>query len=419
MSEPAASSTAPVLDFSDPKFISDPYPTFRMLRERAPISRALLGMWTLSRHADIAAVLKDGRFGHDFEGRISGSRRQARMLGEPVFRMRGYSMVVRDPPDHTRLRGLVAKAFTARRVESMRPRIEVLVDALLGKLIPDGRMDVVNDLAQLIPATVMCDMLGIAEADRAKLFSHHRVAARSLDPTPMTRAELDEANTIVTGNRRFFEDLFRRRAGQGGEDLISALLEARDEHNGRLSDEELAANIMLLFGAGQETTTNLIAIGLLALHRHADQWQRLLAEPDLAANAVDELLRFDSSVQLTGRKAFCDLNIGPENTRIKRGETVICLLGAANRDPAVYSDPEKLDITRTGIRHLSFGGGVHHCLGAQLARLEAEIVFRKLAERMPTLVLDNIDSPVWRSTMTLRGLVALPARWRPQSSEIR
>ena len=399
----------PLLDLSDPRFLADPYPFYRLLRERAPVWRAPTGLWVLSRHSDIAAVLKDPRFGHDFENKLSDPRSRDDLLEEPVFRGLRLSMLVRDPPDHTRLRGLVAKAFTARRLEAMRPRIAALVEALLDAVEPQGRMDAIADFARPLPVLVICDLLGIPEADRPRFLGGYRVSGRALDPTPMTREELDEVNAIAVRNRGYFEDLFERRRDADGDDLISALLHVRDEQDGRLTHDELAANIGLLFGAGHETTTHLIGNGLLALHRNPDQWRKLVADPTLAGNAVEELLRFDSSVQLTSRKAFEDVTL--DGTILRRGESVMCLLGAANRDPEVYADPEKLDITRAGVRAISFGGGIHHCLGAQLARIEGEIVFRRLAERLPKLALEDKEHPTWKPTITLRGLTRLPARW--------
>ncbi len=399
----------PLLDLTDPRFLSDPYPFYRLLRERAPVWRSPTGLWVLSRHSDIAAVLKDSRFGHDFEGKLSDPRERSDLLEEPVFRGLRLSMLVRDPPDHTRLRGLVAKAFTARRLEAMRPRIAALVEALLDAVEPRGAMDAIADFARPLPVLVICDLLGIPEADRPRFLGGYRVSGRALDPTPMTREELDEVNAIAVRNRGYFEDLFERRRDADGDDLISALLHVRDEHDGRLTHDELAANIGLLFGAGHETTTHLIGNGLLALHRNPDEWRKLVAEPALAGNAVEELLRFDSSVQLTSRKAFEDVTL--DGTILRRGESVMCLLGAANRDPEIYADPEKLDITRAGVRAISFGGGIHHCLGAQLARIEGEIVFRRLAQRLPKLALEDKEHPTWKPTITLRGLTRLPARW--------
>ena len=225
----------------------------------------------------------------------------------------------------------------------------------------------------------------------------------------MSRAELDVVNANILRNRAYFSNLFARRREKPGDDLLSALLQVRDDADGRLTEDELYANVSLLFTAGHETTTNLIGNGLLALQRNPDQWKLLVSDPSLAANAVEELLRYDSSVQLTGRKVSVDTEIGDQ--KIGRGEDVMCLLGAANRDPAVYADPERLDITRKNIRPLSFGGGIHTCLGAQLARLEGEIAFRALATRLPGLALDDSENPEWKPTITLRRLERLPAHW--------
>ena len=401
----------PAFNPLDPAFIADPYPTYRMLRDKMPIWRSPLGPWVLSRYRDIAPLLKDGRFVHDFEGRISDPGHRRAVLNEPVTRNLGDSMLVRDPPDHTRLRGLVARAFTARRVEEMRPRIEALVSKLIDGVIDRRRMDVIGDLSHPLPVIVICDMLGIPEEDREQFLHGFRISGRSLEPVPMSRAELDEANEGVLRNRAYFEGLFERRAKNPGDDLISALMAVRDEEDGRLTPDEMTANISLLFAAGHETTANLIGNGMLALHRNPDQWARLVRDPSLAAGMIDELLRYDSSVQLTTRKAAEDCEIGEERVAIKRGEGVICLLGAANRYPAQYENAETLDITRKNVRPLSFGGGIHHCLGAQLARIEAEVTFRALAERLPGLTLDNIETPQWRPTLTLRRLAALPAHW--------
>jgi cytochrome P450 len=407
-------SPQPVPAFNplDPAFIRDPYPTYRMLRETNPIWRSPLGPYVLTRYRDIDPVTRDRRFVHDFGGKISDPGPRGALMDQPVFQSLGRSMLVQDPPDHTRMRGLVVRAFTARRVEEMRPRIEALVQELIDAVEPRGHMDVIADLSHKLPVIVICDMLGVPEEDRAQFLGSFRISGRALEPIPLSASELEEANASTLRTRTYFLSLFERREKDpGGDDLISALLAVRDENDGRLSQDELTSNINLLFAAGHETTANLIGNGLLALHRQPDQWEKLTRDPSLAANAVEELLRYDSSVQLTARKTAEDVEIGDEKVTLKRGEGVICLLGAGNRDPARYDDPERLNITRQNVRPLSFGGGIHHCLGAQLARLEGEIVFRALAERLPGLRLENIDNPQWRLTLTLRRLASLPARW--------
>ena len=244
--------------------------------------------------------------------------------------------------------------------------------------------------------------------DHAILFASARTGGRLLDPVPLSRAEIDEANARTVEVEAYFRDLFERRRRAPGDDLTSQLVQAEQEGS-KLSNEELTANIILLFGAGHETTVNLIGNGLLALYRNPDQLQLLRNDPSLIANAIEEFLRFDSSVQLTGRTALTAVTVG--GVDVAEGNTVLCLLGAANRDPAVYSDPDRLDITRRNIRPLSFGGGIHFCLGAQLARIEGEIAIATLLRRFPRLVLDDPEHPDWRQTFVLRGLSRLPASW--------
>jgi cytochrome P450 len=369
--------------------------------------RSPLGFFVASRHADVAKILRDKRFGKDFVGRMT-RRFGPQIMNEPVYRSMSHWMLQQDPPDHTRLRGLVVKAFTARRVEDMRPRIQHIVDATLDRVEPQGFMDVIADFAFLLPVTVICEMLGIPEDDH-HLFAHRaRTGGRLLDPVPLSRAEIDEANAGNAAQVEYFRSLFELRRRRPGDDLTSELVQAEEEGS-KLSNEELTANIILLFGAGHETTVNLIGNGVLALHRNPDQLQLLQANPSLIVNAIEEFLRYDSSVQLTGRTALESVAVG--GTDVAEGETVLCLLGAANRDPAVYDDPDRLNITRQNIRPLSFGGGIHFCLGAQLARIEAEIAIATLLRRLPNLSLNDADHPEWRPTFVLRGLNKLPARW--------
>jgi cytochrome P450 len=294
-------------------------------------------------------------------------------------------------------------------MEALRPRIEIIVDEFIDAVAVNGGMDVIADFAHKLPVTVICDMLGIPEADRAPFLNESTVRGRILDPTPLTREELDHANAGSAATRDYFNGLFAYRRANPGDDLTSALLMAR-EADDSLTDEEIVANIGLLFGAGHETTANLIGNGVLALHRNPAELNKLRADASLMPNAVEEVLRYDSPVQLTGRTALTDIEFGGEH--IAKGEEIIALLGAANRDPAAYEgDPEELDVSRPGVRAISFGGGIHFCLGAQLARIEGEIAFRRLIERLPGLRLTDPDAVEWKPTITLRGLMALPAEW--------
>jgi cytochrome P450 len=402
-------ATEPLFNPLSPDFIRDPYPQYERLRTTDPMHVTQHGAFLASRHAEASLVLRDRRFGKDFVERTI-RRYGPAIMDEPVFRSMSHWMLQQDPPDHTRLRGLVVKAFTARRVEDMRPRIQEVVDRTLDAVIGRGHMDLIEDFAFRLPVTIICDMLGIPEEHREVFYRSSRDGGRILDPVPLTPAEIAEANTSNTMAKLYFEQLFELRRRNPGDDLTTQLVQA-EEAGSKLTNEELTANIILLFGAGHETTVNLIGNGLLALHRNPDQLALLKANPSLIAGAIEEFLRYDSSVQLTGRVALEDIeDLGGK--KIPKGESVLCLLGSANRDPAVYPDrPDRLDVTRPNVKPLSFGGGIHHCLGAQLARIEAEIAISTLLRRLPGLRLDDADNPEWRPTFVLRGLKRLPASW--------
>ena len=404
-----AATTEPLFNPLSPEFIRDPYPHYARLRATDPMHQTAFGSFVASRHAEVSLVLRDKRFGKDFAERTI-RRYGPRSMEEPVFRSMSHWMLQKDPPDHARLRGLVVKAFTARRVEDMRPRIQQVVDETLDRIIPQGRMDLIEDFAFRQPVTIICDMLGIPEQQRELFYTGSRDGGRLLDPVPLSPEEIAKGNAGNQMAAMYFQQLFDLRRKQPGDDLITQLVQA-EEDGSKLSNEELTANIILLFGAGHETTVNLIGNGLLALHRNPDQLALLKANPGLITNAIEEFLRYDSSVQLTGRVALEDIeDLGGK--RIPKGENVLCLLGSANHDPAVYPDrPESLDITRPNVKPLSFGGGIHFCLGAQLARIEAEIAIASLLRRLPDLRLDDAENPQWRPTFVLRGLKELPASW--------
>src|SRR5229473_6053884 len=305
------------------------------MRATDPVHLTQHGMYVASRHADITVVLRDKRFGKDYVERTK-RRYGPNVMDEPVFRNFALTMLQQDPPDHTRLRGLVVKAFTARRVEDMRPRIQQVVDETLDRIIPQGKMDLIEDFAFRLPVTVICDMLGIPDEHREAFYTRARVGGRILDPVPMSPEEIKQANAGSVMSAMYFQQLFELRRKNPGDDLTTQLVQA-EEDGSKLTNEELTANIILLFGAGHETTVNLIGNGLLALHRNPDQLALLKANPQLITNAIEEFLRYDSSVQLTGRVALEDIDdLG--GRKIPKGESVLCLLGSANRDPAVYPD---------------------------------------------------------------------------------
>ncbi|WP_257195427.1 MULTISPECIES: cytochrome P450 [unclassified Bradyrhizobium] len=400
---------APLFNPLSPDFIRDPYPHYDRLRTLDPIHVTPFGQFVASRHADVSLVMRDKRFGKDFVER-SKRRYSDKIMDEPVFRSMSHWMLQADPPDHTRLRGLVVKAFTARRVEDMRPRIQEIVDQAIDAVIDRGHMDLIEDFAFRLPITIICDMLGIPEEHREVFYNSSRDGGRLLDPVPLTPEEIKKGNEGNLLAQMYFQQLFELRRKNPADDLITQLVQAEEDGN-KLSNEELTANIILLFGAGHETTVNLIGNGLLALHRNPDQLALLKARSELMEGAIEEFLRYDSSVQMTGRVALEEIeDLGGK--RIPRGETVLCLLGSANRDPAVYPDrPDRLDVTRQNVKPLSFGGGIHFCLGAQLARIEAEIAIATLLRRLPDLRIDDVENPEWRPTFVLRGLKRLPASW--------
>ncbi|MFH1344881.1 MAG: cytochrome P450 [Pseudomonadota bacterium] len=402
-------ASAPLFNPLAPEFIRDPYPHYARLRTTDPMHLTPLGMYVASRHAEASLVMRDKRFGKDYPERTK-RRYGPDIMQEPMFRSFALTMLQQDPPDHTRLRGLVVKAFTARRVEDMRPRIQQIVDETLDRLIPQGRMELIEDFAFRLPVTIICDMLGIPEEHRELFYTGSRNSGRILEPVPLSPEEIKQGNATNAMTEMYFQQLFELRRKNPGDDLTTQLVRA-EEDGSKLSNEELTANIVLLFGAGHETTVNLIGNGLLALHRNPDQLALLKANPGLITNAIEEFLRYDSSVQMTGRVALEDIDdLGGK--KIPKGESVLCLLGSANHDPAVYPDrPDSLDITRPKIRPLSFGGGIHLCLGAQLARIEAEVAIATLLRRLPDLKLDDAENPEWRPTFVLRGLKQLPASW--------
>jgi cytochrome P450 len=359
------------------------------------------------RYEDCASVLRDKRFG------IDNDRRMRETVGEdylsiPAWASLAHMMLVADPPDHTRLRKLVVKAFDARSIEKLRGQIRAIARRLVDAMQDTDHGDLMTRFARQLPIEVICTMLGIPEQDRHRFTAVDETAGRILDPTPMTPEELAKANQDTLASAAYFDALCDERRRNPTDDLLTALVQSETEH-GKLTRDELSANVALLFGAGHETTVNLIGNGLLALFRNRDELRRLQNDASLIPNAVEELLRYDSSVQLTGRTALTDADVAGES--IARGAQVMTIVGAANRDPDVYEDPDRLDVTRQNIKPLSFGGGIHHCLGAQLARIEGAEAFTELLARLPDLELDNIDHPRWKPTITLRGLTELPAHW--------
>lgn len=391
-----------------PESIADPYPMYRQLRESMPVLELPdANLVVLSRYADIQTLLRNKKMGHDNFVGLSEAEKEQR-LSNPAIANLTRTMLLMNPPDHTRLRSLVVRAFDAKRVEAMRSRIRTTVHTLIDGFIEAGEGDLKKLLTHPLPVIVICEMLGVPKSEQAQFIQGTRISGRLVDPTPMSEEELTTANESSLESKAFFTALCDARRADPQDDLTTALVQSESEH-GKLSQDELTANIGLLFAAGHETTVNLLGNALIALYRNPDQLALLRTNPDLMPTAVEEFLRYDSSVQLSGRHALEDTEIG--GVKLPKGRAVITLLGAANRDPDAYEHPEKLDITRERNKPLSFGGGVHLCLGAQLARIETAETLSVLFERLPELTLDNPETPDWRSTVTLRGVTALPAHW--------
>jgi pimeloyl-[acyl-carrier protein] synthase len=312
-----------------------------------------------------------------------------------------------DPPDHTRLRSLVSQAFTPRMVESLRPRIQSLVDELLDAVVETGEMDVLADLAYPLPTVVICELLGVPPEDRDKFKTWSADASRLLDGY-LDKAAMDKGMVAGMYLFQYFTDLVEARRAEPRNDLLSAML-AAETAGDKLTHAELLSTATLLFIAGFETTMNLVGNGTLALLRNPDQLERMRKHPSLVRTGVEELLRYDGPVHVTARIAKEDVEIGGEVVR--QGEQAVAIIGAANRDPDQFPDPDRLDVGRTPNKHLAFGGGPHFCLGAALARMEGQIAFETMLRRLPGLELAT-EHPTYRDHYVIRGLDELRVRFK-------
>jgi cytochrome P450 len=385
----------------DPDFVADPYPMYHRLRAEDPVHHSPLGFWVLTRYADVIAMLRDGRLIKEPIAAFVAAR-----FGMAVPPGLGLSMLDRDPPDHTRLRGLVSKAFTPRALERLRPGIQQIVDRLLDDVAGRGSMDLIEEFAYPLPVRVICEMLGVSVADHERFKQWGLDIARGLDAI-MLPPDSEVGRRSVSGRRalaEYFHGLIAERRAAPRDDMLSALI-AAEEAGDKLNEDELLATCILLLVAGHETTANLIGNGTLALLRHPAELRKLRENPGLIASAVEELLRFDGPVQRTARIPSEDIRI--DGRTIGKGEMVMPFLGAADRDPAQFPDPDRLDIARADNRHIAFGMGIHFCLGAPLARMEGQIAIGTLLARLPRLALAT-DRPRFRQSLTLRGLEALP-----------
>jgi len=390
---------AAVLPFDDPRFQADPYPWFRALRERSPAWESPEGIWYLTAHADVGAALKHPQMSRD-SGGVNPLNREAR-APNTTERMVSRWMIFRDPPDHTRLRALMHRHFTPRAVAALAPRIRALATGLLERPRADGRMDAVADFAYPLTVSVICELLGIPSDDLEPFRRWAASLNMALDNG--YREDMERCLPAIAEMQDYFRELAEKRRARPAGGLLEALLAVAGQPEG-MSHEEWIAQAVFLLWAGHETTKHLIANGLFALLHHPAELARLRANPTMMESAVEELLRFESPVQKVGRWTRDDVEIGA--TRIPEGRFVVSLVGAANRDPAQFREPERLDLARQPNRHLAFSIGIHHCLGAGLARLEAGIAFRALLDRLPRL--EPGGEPTWRAMTSLRALDSLP-----------
>ena len=383
----------------------DPYPVYAELRTRAPMHRSrLFRGWVFTRHADVSAILGDHRrFGSDpRKGSIPVLRRA--MLPPPEE----YTMLMLDPPDHTRVRALGSNAFAPRAGAAIEPRIRGYLATLLDEIADPSAFDLMESVARPLPLMVMAGMLGIPPEDRATFGIWSAKGTRLLEPTIGFR-EWRAGKAAARAFDAYFRRIIRERRASPRNDMVSALLRAPDEAAG-LNDRETLNMLRALLAAGTETAVNLIGNGFLALLRHPEQIERLRADPELIPGAVEELLRFDSPVQTDFRCVLADCEVNGQ--ALRQRENVVLFLGAANRDPEVFEDPDRLDVGRNPSAHLAFGSGIHHCLGAPLARLEGRIVIEMLLERFRSMELAG-HRPRFRPGVVLRGLESLPVRCLP------
>lgn len=392
-----------------PAFIEDPHPFLRRLREEDPVHWSpVFQVWVLTRYADALAALHDRRLSASasgWENRAKFFYRTGLDDTPPPMEVYRHWMLQMDPPDHTRLRSLLNKAFTSRVAENLRPRIQTLVDDMLERAGSEEEMDVVAAIAGPLPIRVICEMLGVPEDGRERVMRWSHELLPSFGPI-MSTEQLRKISVTMTEFSRYIEELLTWRKAHPQRHLLDDLIAARDSGN-RLSDAELVSTCILLVFAGHLTTVQLIATGVLTLLRHPQQAERLQNDPSLYATAVEEILRFESPLQVVNRTASEDLEIGGK--RILKGQMVLISLVAANRDPEQFPQPETFDIARTPNRHISFGYDCHYCAGAPLARLEAQIALETLFRRYPNLELGG-DRLHRDRNLLLRGLKSLKVR---------
>ncbi len=394
----------------DPAFQANPYPIYHKLRSDEPIHQSFKGMWVLTRYADAKAVLRDPRFCVD--KMPNNVKHKSEDLNQRDFNTLAQAiskwLIFLDPPEHTRLRGLISKAFSSTSVKFLRPQIQQITDELISKVRHRGSMDIMSDFACPLPCNVIAAILGVPIEDWFKLYHWSDELSHILDPL-RSLEDYEQMNKVAREFTDYFKSLIVQRQKIPQQDLLSALITVKEQAH-KLSEEEIISICMLLFFAGEETTVNLIGNGMLALLRHPQQMQHIKTQPMLIQSAVEEILRYDSPIQITTRVATEDVDL--DGVTIRVGEKALLCLGAANRDPAQFPDPDRFDITRANNSNLAFSDGIHYCLGAALARMEAEIAINTLVQQLPNLKLFQ-ERLEWRNKVSVRSLKTLPITFKP------
>jgi cytochrome P450 len=399
-----AEPQALLLQLLDPANRANPYAVYRKLRDRGPMQLPDANLTVFSAYRDCDEVLRHpstsaDRFKSTMAQRLFGDRANVRLPGPPMF-------LFLDPPDHTRLRKLVSKAFVPKVVNELQPEIAGLVDGLLDHISTRGRFDAISDLAYPLPVAVICRLLGVPLEDEPEFSRASALLARALDPFLAITGEPAEGmqERLRAGQwlREYLHDLIDQRRSQPGDDLMSRLI-AVEESGDQLAEDEIVSTCNLLLIAGHETTVNLIANAILAMLRHPAQWAALGADADRAPAVIEETLRYDPPVQLVARIAADDMTVG--DTQVAKGDTMMLLLAAAQHDVTEFERPETFDPDRKAFRHLAFGRGLHYCLGAPLARLEAAVALSAVTARFPEARLDG--EPAYKPNVTLRGMSSL------------
>ena len=385
-------------DPDSPDYIADPYPTLRLIREMEPVHRTKMG-WLVTRYEHVASVLQESRlWGVPF----TAEHRRSLYGAGPMFDYASRRMNSYNPPEHTRLRSLVTKAFTARRVEALRSRIQKIADDLLDSVRGLRDFDVIETVAHPLPCRVIGEMIGVPASDSPQLSAWTEAIQSVLGPVARPD-RMPAANKAASDFMAYIRAVVAKRRTIPGDDLLSSLIAAEEEGQ-RLTEEELVATVLFMFTAGHSTTRDLVGAGVLAFMQNYEQWEGLVADPSVVGMAVEECLRYAPSITLFGRRALCDTALA--GVSISAGEAVFVSIAAANRDPRRFPNPDLFDIRRGNNEHLTFGGGIHYCLGATLARAEAQVIFAALAQRFPKMRLAE-QIVEWRGTVSFRGPKAM------------